>query len=137
MRVSRVVPNVSSELFAASRDFYINMFDLVVSVEHDDWYLHLMAPDARSLNIGFVKPGHELFAGRGPSAGPHSMVLTIEVDDVDDAYGRAQRLDAEIALPICNEDYGQRHFLVLDPNGLVLNVMSPLDPAMRSDPGLA
>jgi uncharacterized glyoxalase superfamily protein PhnB len=126
MRFSRVVPNVSSELFAASREFYVNMFDLVVSVEHDDWYLQLMAPDDRSLNVGFLKPGHELFAGHGRSAEGHSMVLTIEVDDVDEAYARAQRQGAEIALPIRNEGYGQRHFLVVDPNGLELNVMSPV-----------
>lgn len=25
-----------------------------------------------------------------------------------------------------NEDYGQRHFLLVDPNGLVLNVMSAI-----------
>jgi uncharacterized glyoxalase superfamily protein PhnB len=43
---------------------------------------------------------------------------------VDEAYERANRLGAEIAAEIRNEDYGQRHFLVVDPNGLVLNVMS-------------
>jgi uncharacterized glyoxalase superfamily protein PhnB len=55
-----------------------------------------------------------------------STVLTIHVDDVDEAYNRAKRLGAEIAAEIRNEDYGQRHFLVVDPNGLVLNVMSTL-----------
>ena len=42
MKVIRIVPNLSSEAFAASRDFYVAMFDLVVSVELDDWYLQLM-----------------------------------------------------------------------------------------------
>jgi hypothetical protein len=35
------------------------------------------------------------------------VVLTIHVDDVDEAYGH-------------------RHFLLVDPNGLVLNVMSTI-----------
>jgi hypothetical protein len=42
MKVIRIVPNLSSEAFVASRDFYLAMFDLVVSVELDDWYLQLM-----------------------------------------------------------------------------------------------
>ena len=36
----------------------------VVSVELDDWYLQLMPGSDTMLNIGFVKPDHELFAGR-------------------------------------------------------------------------
>lgn len=33
---------------------------------------------------------------------------------------------ATILLDIRDEDYGQRHFLVVDPNGLVLDVMSAI-----------
>jgi predicted enzyme related to lactoylglutathione lyase len=126
VKVIRIVPNLSSEAFVASRDFYVAMFDLVVSVELDDWYLQLMPESDAMLNIGFVKPNHELFAGRTASSGTYGVVLTIHVDDVDEAYKRAKRLGAEIAAEIRNEDYGQRHFLVVDPNGLVLNVMSTL-----------
>jgi uncharacterized glyoxalase superfamily protein PhnB len=53
-------------------------------------------------------------------------VLTIHVNDVDEAYARAKVLGAEIAAEIRDEDYGQRHLLVLDPNGIVLNGMSAL-----------
>jgi predicted enzyme related to lactoylglutathione lyase len=124
MTVIRIVPNISSADFAASRDFYAALFDLVVSVELDDWYLQLMPESDRRLNIGFVRPDHELFAARTAPPGSYGVVLTIQVDDVDDTYERAQRLGAEIAAEIRDEDYGQRHFLVVDPNGLVLNVMS-------------
>jgi predicted enzyme related to lactoylglutathione lyase len=126
MKIIRIVPNISSELFAASRDFYVELFDLVVSVELDDWYLQLMPPEDPSLNIGFVKPAHELFAGRAAPAGKYALALTIHVDDVDAAYERAQKMGAEIAEEIRNEEYGQRHFLVVDPNGLLLNVMSTI-----------
>jgi predicted enzyme related to lactoylglutathione lyase len=124
MKVVRIVPNLASEAFVVSRDFYSAMFDLEVSVELDDWYLQLMSADDRRLNIGFVKPDSELFAGRDRSSGPSGVVLSIHVDDVDEAYERAKRLGAEIAAEIRNEAHGQRHFLVVDPNGLLLNVMS-------------
>lgn len=124
MKVIRIVANVSSEDFAASRDFYAAMFDLVVSVELGDWYLQLRAESDPRLNIGFVKPGHGLFAGRPASSVASGVVLTVHVDDVDEAYERAQRLGAEIAAGIRDEDYGQRHFLLVDPNGVVVNVMS-------------
>ena len=103
MRVIRIVPNLFSEAFVASRDFYVAMFDLVVSVELDDWYLQLMADSDTMLNIGFVKPDHELFAGRAASSGRYGVVLTIHVDDVDEAYQRAKRLGAEIAAEIATK----------------------------------
>lgn len=124
MKVIRIVPNLSSEAFVASRDFYAAIFDLVVSVELDDWYLQLMSESDTKFNIGFVKSDSELFAGRTASSGTYGVVLTIHVDDVDEAYKRAKRLGAEIAAEIRNEEYGQRRFLLVDPNGLVLNVMS-------------
>ena len=70
----------------------------------EDWYLQLMAESNTTLNIGFVKPDHELFAGRTASSGTYGVVLTIHVDDVDEAYKRAKKLGAEIAAEIRNED---------------------------------
>jgi uncharacterized glyoxalase superfamily protein PhnB len=69
---------------------------------------------------------HELFAGRPTSGAPSGVVVTIHVDDVDEAYERAQTLGAEIATELRDEAHGQRHFIVVDPNGLLLNVMSAL-----------
>ena len=126
MKVIRIVPNLASEAFEATRDFYRDLFDLVVSVELEDWYLQLAPESDTTLNIGFVKPDHELFAGRTASPRTYGVVVTIHVDDVDEAYRRARRRGAEIAAEIRDEEYGQRHFLLVDPNGLVLNVMSTL-----------
>ena len=96
MKVLRVVPNMSSERFEASRDFYMGLFDMVVSVELGGWYLQLMAPEDRSLNVGFLQPGHEFFGGRPAPPGRYSLVLTVQVDDVDEAYAHAQRRSARI-----------------------------------------
>ena len=126
MKVLRIVPNLSSDLFADSRDFYVRLFDMIVSVELDDWYLQLMAPDEPGLNIGFMKSNHETFAGRASSPGNYSLVLTIHVDDVDEAYSRAQQLGAEVLAESRDEEYAQRHFVIADPNGLLLNVMSAI-----------
>jgi predicted enzyme related to lactoylglutathione lyase len=126
MKVLRIVPNISSARFAETQDFYLELFDMVVSVEHDDWYLQMMPPDNSGLDIGFLKPDHELFAGHSSTPGNYSLVLTIHVDQVDEAYARAQNLGAEITGDICDEDYGQRHFVVADPNGLLLNIVSTI-----------
>lgn len=125
MHVMRIVPNVVSDEFSTSSDFYGSMFDMTVSVELDGWYLQLMAESDPRLNVGFLTPNHRLVGDGAAPATPSSVVVTVHVDDVDEAYARAQSLDAEIVVAIRNEDYGQRRFVVVDPNGVLLNVMSP------------
>jgi predicted enzyme related to lactoylglutathione lyase len=120
MNVIRIVPNLSSADFVASRDFYAAMFDLVVSVENDDWYVQLMAESNSDTQHRLPQAGSRAVRRPDRVIGAYGVVLTIHVDDVDEAYERAKRLGAEIAAEIRNEDYGQRHFLVVDPNGLVL-----------------
>jgi uncharacterized glyoxalase superfamily protein PhnB len=58
------------------------------------------------LNVGFLEPGHAFFGGRPSGAGHYAMVLTVQVDDVDEAYARAQRLDAQIILSLETRNTG-------------------------------
>ena len=126
MIVTRIVPNVSSEAFDASRDFDAKLFDLEVSVELDDWYLQLKSASDPKVNIGLVQPGHELLAGDAAPSGTYGVVVTIQVDDVDEACRRAKRSGARDPGRVPQQEHGQRHFLVVDPNGLRLNIMSAI-----------
>jgi predicted enzyme related to lactoylglutathione lyase len=125
MKVIRIVPNVVSEAFGPTRQFYAALFDLEVSIELDGWYLQLAEASNPQLNVGFLQPGSEFTAGRDRSTRPSGLVVTFQVDDVDEAYERARAMGAEIVVDIRDEPYGQRRFVVVDPNGSLLNVMSP------------
>jgi uncharacterized glyoxalase superfamily protein PhnB len=50
--------------------------------------------------------------------------LSVEVADVDDVHTEAVQRRLEIVYPLSDESWGVRRFFVLDPNGVVLNVMS-------------
>ena len=51
---------------------------------------------------------------------------SLEVDDVDTAY---QRLviegPLEAVLSLRSEDFGQRHFILAGPDGVLIDVISP------------
>ena len=49
---------------------------------------------------------------------PAGVLVTVEVDDVDAVYERALRRGASIALPLRDEEFGQRHFMAVDPSGM-------------------
>jgi uncharacterized glyoxalase superfamily protein PhnB len=50
--------------------------------------------------------------------------VTVEVDDVDKVHAAAVERDCQIVHPLTDEPWGVRRFFVVDPNGLVLNIMS-------------
>lgn len=127
MKINRLIPIVSTEKLEESKGFYIKYFGFHVLFVND-WYVLLESRD-KSLQIAFVMPNHKtqppvfqpMFDGKG-------MFYTIEVDDADQEFVRLQNAGAKIELVIRNEPWGERHFAIKDPNGIVINVSQLIPP---------
>jgi catechol 2,3-dioxygenase-like lactoylglutathione lyase family enzyme len=63
------------------------------------------------------------------ATGPENPLLSIKVDDVEEAYASAQRLGYEIVHPLTTESWGIRRFFVRAPGGGVLNIAQHHDPS--------
>ncbi len=79
------------------------------------WIVTLVSPSNPTAQINLMR--EDASAGRPPD-------LTIEVGDVDAVHAEVVRRGLEIVHPLTDEPWGVRRFFVMDPNGLVLNVMS-------------
>jgi uncharacterized glyoxalase superfamily protein PhnB len=51
------------------------------------------------------------------------VLITVEVENVDAVYERARSRALPIELDLRSEDWGQRHFITRDPNGLAVDVV--------------
>lgn len=61
---------------------------------------------------------------------PHGLILNLEVDDVDEAHRRlTEETGLEPILALRDEDFGQRHFIVAAPDGVLLDVIQPIAPS--------
>jgi predicted enzyme related to lactoylglutathione lyase len=109
--VKRIKPNILSERFEDSRAFYNGVIGLDGG-DGLDWIL-FFGTDQREVQLSVMKLDIK--------AHLHADV-SIEVDDVDDVYERAQAAGAEIVYPLTDEEWGLRRFFVKDPNGAVINV---------------
>ena len=114
MEVRRVVPNLFDENPTATRDFYAKLFELEIAMDMG-WIATLVSPANRSAQLSVFERDAE--AGRDP-------VVSVEVDDVDTVHRRAVELGHEIAYSLRDEDWGVRRFMVRDPGGRVVNVLS-------------
>jgi predicted enzyme related to lactoylglutathione lyase len=114
MSVRRVVPNVFDSDPAATREFYVDVFELDVTMDMG-WIATLASPDNPTAQVSVFERDAE--GGRDP-------FISIEVDDVDAVHARARELGHEIVYSLRDEDWGVRRFMLRDPAGRVVNVLS-------------
>ena len=57
------------------------------------------------------------------------MLLNFEVEDVDRLYEELRGAGLPILRDICDEEFGQRHFITADPNGVLIDIIKPIPPS--------
>jgi catechol 2,3-dioxygenase-like lactoylglutathione lyase family enzyme len=124
MAIARLMTNICSHNLAASRDFYRDLLGLQVTYD-SDWFIQLRIPDNDHLELGILQQGHPLMPTEFQAA-PQGCYLTFVVDEVDAVYARAQAMNVSILQAPKDEFYGQRRLLLTDPNGLLIDVSSPI-----------
>jgi catechol 2,3-dioxygenase-like lactoylglutathione lyase family enzyme len=112
--ILRVVPDIVCDKIEESRDFYVRVLGFDAAMDMG-WIVTLVSPDVPTAQLSLF-PADD----RSPAAPD----VTVEVDDVDAVHGAVVRGGFEIAYPLTDEDWGVRRFFVVDPSGVVVNVMS-------------
>ncbi len=112
----------------ASRDFYSRVLEFGVVFE-SEWYILMHSPGGQS-QLAFLQPEHPsqdtLFR---PAYAGEGVFLTIEVPDVDAVYERIKKMGVPVRIPIRDEAWGDRHFAIVDPNGVGIDIVTYTDPA--------
>lgn len=116
---------IVSDLEASGR-FYGDVLGLV-SVFEADWYAQFQAPDQPTAQLALIVPGHESVAERFQAAAA-GVIVSLEVDDVDERWAAARDAGAEMIVDVRDEPWGQRHFVTVDPDGLMIDVVQSISP---------
>jgi catechol 2,3-dioxygenase-like lactoylglutathione lyase family enzyme len=127
MRITGYYPVLLVADVAASASFYISHFGFRPLFE-SDWYIHLQHAEHANVNLAFVSSDHETVpeTSRRPASG---MIINFEVDDPDAVYERLSAAGVPVLRSLRDEDFGQRHFIVADPNGVMIDIIKPIPPS--------
>lgn len=120
-------PDICSTDLPACKTFYESLLEFKTVFELD-WYIQMQSPTDERLQIAFVAQDHESVPV-GYGLKPQGVVVTVEMDEVDIVYRRAQSLKMPIVQKIRDEEWGQRHFLARDPNGLLVDLVQMIEPS--------
>lgn len=114
MKVKRIVTNIQTQEINAAKSFYEDVFGLEIWMDHG-WIATYGSNEEMSVQISF--------ASQGGSNTP-TPNLSIEVDDVDEAFERMSRAGFPIEYGPADEPWGVRRFYVRDPFGKLINILA-------------
>ena len=101
--------------FQESKEFYTKNLGFSVKFENE-WFISI-ARDGREL--AFMLPNlefqNQVFRGE---FGGKGLWLTVEVGDIEAEYERIQNLGVPVVVELRQEEWGETHFSVVDPNGI-------------------
>ncbi|MFB9660533.1 VOC family protein [Glycomyces mayteni] len=108
---------------AATADFYMRHFGFE-AVFTADWYVSLRRPDAPQYELAILDATHPTVPEGHRRTLSGGLLLNFEVEDAD-AEHRRLVVDAGLTelLPLRTEDFGQRHFIVAAPDGVMIDVI--------------
>ena len=126
MKSTSYYPVIMTDDVAGTAAFYCAHFRFE-ALFTSDWYIHLQSSEDEKVTLAVLDGQHETIPaeGRGRVSG---LLLNFEVEDVDAVYAMVRAAGLPILKDIKDEDFGQRHFITADPNGVLIDVIKPIPP---------
>ena len=96
-------------------DYYVSVFGFVVAAVYADGdivsHAQIDWPEGGGVMLGSHRPDREW------SREPGTFGAYVVTDRVDDVHARVQRAGGDVVRPLEDTDYGNREFVVRDPEG--------------------
>ena len=106
------MPNIQSDRPAETREFFVDLLGFEVAMDLG-WVMTVASPANRSAQVNII-------TGDDPSA----PGISVEVADVDTVHASAVEQGLEIAYSLRDEEWGVRRFMLREPSGTLVNVVS-------------
>jgi catechol 2,3-dioxygenase-like lactoylglutathione lyase family enzyme len=110
--IRRAVPNISSDRPSETQEFFVELLGFEMAMDLG-WVVTLASQTHPTAQVTII--------GNDDPAAPG---ISVEVDDVDAVHAKAVTLGFEIAYPLRDEEWGVRRFMLREPSGTIVNIVS-------------
>jgi catechol 2,3-dioxygenase-like lactoylglutathione lyase family enzyme len=135
MHLDRFSTCLLTDDVAKSKAFYVDLFGFQTIIDIG-WFVSLHANE-RAVELSLCQRDHtSIPAGFRISA--TGVVLGLVVTDAAAEEARLRAAGVRVIVPLRDEPWGQRHFFLSDPAGVLIDMiqMIPPDPQWVADHGL-
>lgn len=127
-RVTSYYPVIMTARVPDTADFWCTHFGFAPQFT-SDWYVHLQLVGDPSVNLAILDGMHPTVPAPARTQLSGGLLLNFEVADVDAVHKKVLAAGLPILLEPRDEDFGQRHFITSDPNGVLIDVITPIPPS--------
>jgi len=113
MKVKRIVANIEAKDVAEAKRFYQDILGMELLMDHG-WIATYGTEETMRTQVSFASEG---------GSGTPVPDLSIEVDDVEEAYRLMGESGFRIEYGPADEPWGVRRFYVRDPFGRLVNIL--------------
>lgn len=117
--MARIYPTLVSNKMVSTINFYEDFFGFVPKVEQEGYALLQNGANPDTC-IAVFAADHKCVAQLDQSV--RGLILTVAVDDIEQTYDTLYMEGLELYKEFGVDVHGDRHFVVYDPNGILVNV---------------
>ena len=128
MKSTQYYPVLMTDRVAETARYYEQHFRFTRQFD-SDWYVHLQSSEDAKVNLAILDGAHATIPAVARGGRAAGVLLNFEVDNVDAEYERVLASGLDVQLALRDEPFGQRHFIVQDPNGVLIDVIQPIPPS--------
>lgn len=128
MKSTSYYPVLMTDRVAETARFYETHFRFARLFD-SGWYVHLQSREDPGVNLAILDGGHATIPAPAQGGRASGVLLNFEVDDVDAEYERALAQGLTVLLALRDEAFGQRHFILQGPDGVLIDVIKPVPPS--------
>ena len=129
MVIASSYPVVMTDKVTETAAFYRDLFGFETTFDAG-WYVSLKNDEGEHpFELAVLQFDHETVP-EGFRSRAQGVLINLEVDDATAAYERIQPLPGiRIAKELRDEEFGQRHFILVDPSGTLVDVIENIPPS--------
>ncbi len=107
--------------------FYADWFGFTVLFE-SSWFILLQSPGKKSFPLAFMNEEHPSSPPVPKAMSGNGAFITLQVADAKTVYEAMLQAGLKISYHLKDEDWGQRRFAVMDPNGMHVDIVEQTAP---------
>ncbi len=128
MKSTQYYPVLMTDRVADTARFYERHFRFTRQFD-SDWYVHLQSSEDANVNLAILDGGHATIPAPARGGTASGVLLNFEVEDASAEYQRVLEQGLSVLLELRDEAFGQRHFIVQAPDGVLVDVIQPIPPS--------
>lgn len=112
-----------------SRDYWVTHLGFEVAFEAD-WFVYLVSEGEPRFGVAFMRSGldHQRADHRLRYDGGGATILSLQVGDAKAVFDQVTATGATPLIDLRDEPWGQRHFLLVDPSGVHIDIVEQIEP---------